>query len=103
MAAITVSAPKGNAKRDTLCAAEVRVQAIWESAKAFECNPDDSSREKFLTTFPYPYSNGHLHIGHAFSLSKAVLRLAVSGRDKHSLQRKTIDMPHCFRWKKGAT
>jgi len=86
MAAITVSAPKGTAKRDALCAAEVRVQAMWESAKAFECNPDDSSREKFLTTFPYPYSNGHLHIGHAFSLTKAVFRAQFErNRGKNSL------------------
>lgn len=28
-------------------------------------------QEKFLVTFPYPYCNGYLHIGHSFSLSKA--------------------------------
>ena len=26
---------------------------------------------KFLVTFPYPYMNGRLHIGHAFSMTKA--------------------------------
>lgn len=26
---------------------------------------------KYLATFPYPYMNGHLHLGHAFSMSKA--------------------------------
>ncbi|CAA7032545.1 unnamed protein product [Microthlaspi erraticum] len=28
------------------------------------------TREKFFSTFPFPYMNGYLHIGHAFSLSK---------------------------------
>merc|ERR1712146_749578 len=28
-------------------------------------------REKFMCTFPYPYMNGWLHLGHAFSMSKA--------------------------------
>ncbi|KAF2591104.1 hypothetical protein F2Q70_00039869 [Brassica cretica] len=27
--------------------------------------------EKFFATFPFPYMNGYLHIGHAFSLFKA--------------------------------
>lgn len=26
--------------------------------------------EKFFGNFPYPYMNGLLHLGHAFSLSK---------------------------------
>ena len=26
---------------------------------------------KFLVTFPYPYMNGRLHLGHAYSLTKA--------------------------------
>lgn len=37
--------------------------------------PDSSdhaeyAREKFFATFPYPYMNGRLHLGHSFSLSK---------------------------------
>lgn len=32
---------------------------------------DEKNNEKFLTTFTYPYTNGLLHLGHAFSLSKA--------------------------------
>lgn len=68
-----LGAPKGTAKRDALRQNEKEVQALWEKEKAFESNPD-SNRESFLVTFPYPYSNGHLHIGHAFSMTKAVFR-----------------------------
>merc|ERR1719247_2995233 len=28
-------------------------------------------RKKWLVTFPYPYMNGRLHLGHGFSLTKA--------------------------------
>lgn len=83
-------APKGTAKRDALCAAEVEVQALWEREKAFECNPsygpDGEKEEKFIVTFPYPYSNGHLHLGHAFSLTKSVFRAQFErNRGKNSL------------------
>lgn len=66
-------ASKGTFKRDFLRENEIAVQAVWEKEGAFEANPDPS-KESFLVTFPYPYSNGHLHIGHAFSLTKAVFR-----------------------------
>ena len=78
------AAPKGTAKRDALCAAELQVQEMWEREKAFECNPSDD--DKFIVTFPYPYSNGHLHLGHAFSLTKAVFRAQFErNRGKNSL------------------
>ena len=78
------------AKRDALCAAEIEVQAMWEKEKAFECNPIEGSTgttdDKFIVTFPYPYSNGHLHLGHAFSLTKAVFRAQFErNRGKNSL------------------
>ena len=31
---------------------------------------DGDAQEKFFGNFPYPYMNGLLHLGHAFSLSK---------------------------------
>lgn len=33
--------------------------------------PRKSVDEKYFVTFPYPYMNGRLHLGHTFSLSKA--------------------------------
>jgi leucyl-tRNA synthetase len=74
MAALSVdAAKKGTAKRDALRANELHVQKLWEDAHVFEADPDPS-RESFVVTFPYPYSNGHLHIGHGFSLTKAIFR-----------------------------
>jgi leucyl-tRNA synthetase len=64
---------RGTAKRDALRASELEVQAAWADQRAFEADADPT-KESFIVTFPYPYSNGHLHIGHAFSMSKAVFR-----------------------------
>ena len=72
MADMTVGS-KGTAKRDALRANEIAVQKLWEEQGAYEADPKPGA-ESFLVTFPYPYSNGHLHIGHAFSLTKAVFR-----------------------------
>jgi len=83
----TTNAPKGTAKRDALLANEIKVQALWEQERAFEVDaaPGDT-REKFMVTFPYPYSNGHLHIGHAFSLTKSEFRAQFERhRGKHVL------------------
>jgi leucyl-tRNA synthetase len=71
---VGAAAPKGFAKRDALRANEIKVQAMWEEQRVFEADASDDGREKFIVTFPYPYSNGMLHIGHAFSLTKAVFR-----------------------------
>ena len=46
-------------------------QARWAAAKAFEADaPAEGKPPKYFGTFPYPYMNGVLHLGHAFSLSK---------------------------------
>ena len=50
---------------------EKRVQTKWEELKLTEEDYDpNDKRETFLTTFPYPYMNGVLHLGHSFTLSK---------------------------------
>ncbi len=63
-------APKSFARRDHLRENEIRIQNKWEENKPFDAN-FDSSKEKYLITFPFPYMNGKLHLGHAFSWTKA--------------------------------
>lgn len=53
---------------------EEDVQEKWRKDKIYEEDapktPCKSKDEKFLCTFPFPYMNGRLHLGHTFSLSK---------------------------------
>ena len=45
----------------------------WEAERAFEAAAPAAGSDggkKFFGNFPYPYMNGLLHLGHAFSLSK---------------------------------
>lgn len=81
---------KGFFKRDALRANETAVQKKWADARVFESNPE-SNKKSFMVTFPYPYSNGHLHIGHAFSLTKAVFRAQY---ERH--QGKNVLFPFAF-------
>ncbi|KAH9442430.1 hypothetical protein Pst134EB_028682 [Puccinia striiformis f. sp. tritici] len=72
-------------KRDDLIRYEKEAQEKWAQLKIFQTdspyteNPElrDLSGEelrekypKFFGTFPYPYMNGSLHLGHAFTISK---------------------------------
>ena len=74
--------PKSYARRDLLIRLQNEAQKIWEDEKIFEedapedFDPDtpdvgDKIPPKYFCTFPYPYMNGLLHLGHAYSLSKA--------------------------------
>ncbi|KAJ7284737.1 hypothetical protein C8J57DRAFT_1289471 [Mycena rebaudengoi] len=69
------------AKRDHLIGLEKQYQALWAKEKIFEVNapeaapgltPDQVREQhpKWFGTFPYPYMNGSLHLGHAFTISK---------------------------------
>jgi leucyl-tRNA synthetase len=84
------TASKGTAKRDALRSNEVAVQQMWAESRAFESDPDPS-KPSFLVTFPYPYANGHLHIGHAFSMTKAIFRAQF---ERH--QGKNVLFPFAF-------
>jgi leucyl-tRNA synthetase len=48
---------------------EQKWQAKWEASHVFEADPD-SKRQKIMVTFPYPYMNGPLHVGHTFTASR---------------------------------
>jgi leucyl-tRNA synthetase len=67
---LAAPAPKSFARRDHLRKNEIEVQQRWADNKTYEASvqPD---KPKFFVTFPYPYMNGKLHLGHAFSLTKA--------------------------------
>jgi leucyl-tRNA synthetase len=48
---------------------EQKWQAKWEAAHVFEADPDPK-RQKVMVTFPFPYMNGPLHVGHTFTASR---------------------------------
>ena len=48
---------------------EEKWRTKWADAHLFEADPDPK-RQKIMVTFPYPYMNGPLHVGHAFSASR---------------------------------
>lgn len=66
-------APKSTKKKDDLLAIEKVVQEKWYANNVFEENAPkegDAKTDKYFVTFPYPYMNGRLHLGHAFTLIK---------------------------------
>lgn len=88
---------KGTFKVEYLQKIENDVQSMWKSKKIFDVDapvePRKSLDEKFMVTFPYPYMNGRLHLGHTFSLSKAEFSVRY-----HRLNGKRVLFPlgfHC--------
>jgi len=70
MSTNTTSNEKGTWKSDELRELERAMQEIWRKNKTYQTNTDLSNHDKFFATFPYPYMNGELHLGHAFTMSK---------------------------------
>lgn len=70
-------------KRDYLRSLEKKYQARWREERLFETaapsqdelrglSPEQIKERypKWFGNFPYPYMNGSLHLGHAFTISK---------------------------------
>lgn len=64
----------------------------WESEKVFESDPNPTKEKKFVT-FPFPYMNGPLHIGHAFTS----VRVDVYARYKR-MQGYDVLFPWAWHW-----
>ncbi|GAB4822876.1 hypothetical protein N2152v2_009922 [Parachlorella kessleri] len=82
------------ARRDLLLKLQEAAQAKWEDAKVFQVDaPQEGGNkaDKFFGNFPYPYMNGLLHLGHAFSLSKLEFAAAY-----HRLCGKQVLFPQAF-------
>ena len=71
---------------------EQKWQAKWEAAHLFEADPD-VQRKKKMVTFPFPYMNGPLHVGHTFTAS----RVDVYARFKR-MQGYNVLWPWAWHW-----
>jgi leucyl-tRNA synthetase len=55
---------------DFLINIENNIQKKWENCNIFNATCNDNNKKIFVT-FPFPYMNGTLHLGHAFTITKA--------------------------------
>lgn len=72
-------------RRNYLAKIESAMQKLWKESRIYESSAPvlqqdffskpvgefSNKDEKFFCTFPYPYMNGRLHLGHAFTITKA--------------------------------
>uniref|UniRef100_A0A915C2C9 leucine--tRNA ligase n=1 Tax=Parascaris univalens TaxID=6257 RepID=A0A915C2C9_PARUN len=64
-------AAKERRKVAELLELEAEIQQLWDEARVFETDaPGNLKEPKYMVTFPYPYMNGRLHLGHTFTISK---------------------------------
>ena len=74
---------------------EGKWQKRWEQNHVFEADPDPA-KPKIFVTFPYPYMNGPLHVGHGFTAT----RLDVYARFKR-MQGYNVLFPWAWHWTGG--
>jgi leucyl-tRNA synthetase len=60
-------------KRDYWRAIEAKIQAQWKAENQFE-RTVNLDQPKHFVTFPYPYMNGKLHLGHGYTASRVDYR-----------------------------
>ncbi|EEF35924.1 leucine--tRNA ligase, cytoplasmic isoform X2 [Ricinus communis] len=85
---------KSFARRDRLLEIEQKARTWWGEKDVFRSEPGKKSPgpdEKFFGNFPFPYMNGFLHLGHAFSLSKLEFAAAY-----HRLRGANVLLPFAF-------
>ncbi|XP_022964708.1 leucine--tRNA ligase, cytoplasmic-like [Cucurbita moschata] len=85
---------KSFARRDSLRDIEAKVRVLWEENDVFRaeaCETPPKAGEKFFGNFPFPYMNGFLHLGHAFSVSKLEFAAAY-----HRLRGANVLLPFGF-------
>jgi len=59
-------------KKDILVQMQEEIQLFYKKNKPFDANLNNKLKE--FITFPYPYMNGKLHLGHAYTISRAEFR-----------------------------
>ncbi|XP_059632174.1 leucine--tRNA ligase, cytoplasmic-like [Cornus florida] len=92
--ALSTESGKSFARRDLLLDIEARVKKWWEERDVFRAESREAPPkpgEKFFGNFPFPYMNGYLHLGHAFSLSKLEF-----GAAYHRLRGANVLLPFGF-------
>src|SRR5437879_523717 len=57
-----------HAKRDKI----LEIEALMRERKKWDVKVKRNGCDKKFITFPYPYVNGTLHLGHAYTISKAM-------------------------------
>lgn len=78
--ATVVAQRKSNEKLVEYRKMECEIQQQWRDNKIYQVDApqevSDRKQDKFFATFPYPYMNGKLHLGHSFSISKVDFAIA---------------------------
>ncbi|KAJ4792022.1 Leucine--tRNA ligase [Rhynchospora pubera] len=89
-----ISADKPRTRTDLLVNVQKKIQEYWDEHKVFEAEAGQVPArpgDKFFGNFPYPYMNGLLHLGHAFTLSKLEFAAAY-----HRLCGRNVLLPFAF-------